>query len=84
MKTSQQSRPTNGAPLWLRVLGVLLALQLLGAITLQFAPELHHDLHDPAHAPDHTCLITLLRLRKPSFPSVPSREQARSRLIDFV
>lgn len=51
---------------------MLLALNLLGALALQFAPELHHalhDSHDHAHhdAHDatgghgHECLITLLQ-----------------------
>ncbi|MBK8002091.1 MAG: hypothetical protein IPK15_26190 [Verrucomicrobia bacterium] len=58
-------------PSWRRLLGFLLALNLLSALALQFAPELHHELHDK-HAHDHAhhdgtgaqgheCLITLLQ-----------------------
>ncbi len=54
---------------WRRLLGLLLALNLLGALALQFTPELHHELHDQhdhvhhdgTGAQGHECLITLLQ-----------------------
>lgn len=42
-------------------MGWLLALQLLGAIAVQFSPDLHHEIHEHSHCEDHTCLVTLLQ-----------------------
>ena len=46
---------------WLRPCGLLLALLLLAALTLQAFPRFHHEVHNDADSPGHQCLVTMLQ-----------------------
>lgn len=83
-----QPRSHRGCPDWGRVVGWLLALHLLIALGLQFAPSLHRDVHPDADSAEHDCLLTVLQtgsvellpvstsIAPPAVvgPSIPARE----------
>ena len=60
MNLRQQSTSTAHSPLWLRALGVLLALHILSALVLDASPDLHCKVHPDADSPDHECLATMM------------------------
>ena len=60
MRAVQQQPSPVGSPLWLRALGLLLALHVLSALVLEARPELHRTVHPNADSPDHQCLVTMM------------------------
>ncbi len=56
-----QPQSNRGCPSRGRVVGWLLALHLLLALGLQFAPTLHRDLHPDADSAEHDCMLTVLQ-----------------------
>lgn len=60
MSVRPQPSSTAQSPLWLRALGVLLALHILSALVLEASPGLHRKIHPDADSPDHECLATMM------------------------